>query len=160
MIATTPRGTLTFLISKPLGRLQHSSTLPMGSDNSSSCRRPPAIASTRLSSNRKRSITVAEVPDSSARITTTEFECNISELAAISASAAQTKASFFCSEELRANTSDALETRSPSSVSGAISRVEGLSVTSADYRRISISTLYMQICFIRGRQAQRDRHDE
>ena len=59
MIPTTPSGTRTWRIRRPLGRTQPAATSPTGSGSGATVRRPPAIASTRAGVSRRRSMTVA-----------------------------------------------------------------------------------------------------
>src|SRR5215207_6837661 len=115
MIATTPSGTRTLWMRRPLGRVQPSVISPTGSASAATWRRPPAMPSTRAGVRRSRSITVAPTPAPRSRSTSSALAVIRSSVRSISNSEAARSAASLAAVDVVASTRLAALARRPSS---------------------------------------------
>ena len=97
MITTTPIGVLIFCSRSPLGRTRSSRTLPTGSGNAATSRKPLAMALIRLSSNLSRSSMAEESPILESAFISSSLAALIAGASFSSAPAMASKQAFFAS---------------------------------------------------------------
>jgi hypothetical protein len=115
MIATTPSGTRTLWMRRPLGRTQPSVTSPTGSGRPATSRRPVAMASIRASLSRRRSTTVSDTPAAVSRETSAALALSRSSVRSTRRSAAAASAASLAAVAVVASTRPATWARRPSS---------------------------------------------
>src|SRR5918998_5425701 len=113
-MATTPSGTRTCSMRRPLGRTHPSTTDPTGSGSAATVRRPAAMPSSLAGLRRRRSTTVGVTPAASAAATSSALARRTSSARCRSRSAAVSSATSLASARVVASTRAAACARAPS----------------------------------------------